>query len=88
MEQEGKGYDEKETDPITSQVPQWSFEITGLQKQIKNFTKLYELVRAYLLETYDLGINISWIMSSVMMIINQILIKSIKMCNCNRDIRG
>ena len=44
MEQEGKGYDEKEIDSITSQVPQWSFEITGLRKQIKNFTKLCELL--------------------------------------------
>ena len=37
MEQEGKGYDEKEVDKITAQVPQWSYEVTGLRKQIKNF---------------------------------------------------
>ena len=44
MEQEGRGYDEKDIDTITSQVPQWSFEITGLRKQIKNFTKLCALL--------------------------------------------
>ena len=44
MEQEGKGYDEKEVDKITSQVPQWSYEVTGLRKQIKNFTKLCSLL--------------------------------------------
>ena len=44
MEQEGRGYDEKDIDSITSQVPQWSFEITGLRKQIKNFTKLCTLL--------------------------------------------
>ena len=44
MEQEGRGYDKKYIDSITSQVPQWSFEITGLTKQIKNFTKLCSLL--------------------------------------------
>ena len=44
MEQEGKGYDEKEIDKITAQVPQWSFEVTGLRKQIKNFTKLCSIL--------------------------------------------
>ena len=44
MEQEGKGYDEKEIDSITSQVPQWSYDTTGLRKQIKNFAKLCELL--------------------------------------------
>ena len=44
MEQEGRGYDEKEIDSITLQVTQWSYEITGLQKQIKKFTKLCALL--------------------------------------------
>ena len=44
MEQEGKGYDEKEVDQITSQAPQWSYKITGLRKQIKNFAKLCSLL--------------------------------------------
>ena len=44
MEQEGRGYDEKDINTITSQVPQWSFEITGLRKQIKNFIKLCALL--------------------------------------------
>ena len=44
MEQEGTGYDEKEVDKITAQVPQWSYEVTGLRKQIKHFTKLCSLL--------------------------------------------
>ena len=38
--EEGRGYEEKDIDSITSQVPQWSQKITGLRKQTKNFTKL------------------------------------------------
>ena len=44
MEKEGRGYDEKDVDIITSQVPQWSYEITGLRKQIKNFAFLCGLL--------------------------------------------
>ncbi len=35
MEQEGKGYDKKEVDQITSLVPQWSYKVIGSRKQIK-----------------------------------------------------
>ena len=44
MEKEGRGYDEKDVDLITSQVPQWSYEITGLRKQIQNFAILCGLL--------------------------------------------
>ena len=44
MEKEGRGYEEKDIDLITSQVPQWSYEITGLRKQIKNFALLCSLL--------------------------------------------
>ncbi len=44
MTQEGKGNDEKKVVQITSQAPQWTCEVTGLRKQIKNFAKLCSIV--------------------------------------------
>ena len=36
MEEEGKGY-HKKVDQIMSEILQWSYEVMGLRKQIKNF---------------------------------------------------
>ena len=44
LEQEGKGYDDKDIDSVTTQSPKWPFNITGLRKQIMNFISLCALI--------------------------------------------
>ena len=44
LEQERRGYDDKDIESVTSQFPKWPFNITGLRKQIRNFTALCALI--------------------------------------------
>jgi len=44
LEEEGRGYDDKDIDSVTSQTPKWTFNITGLRKQIRNFTEICALI--------------------------------------------
>ncbi len=44
LEQEGKGYDDKDIESVMTQSPKWPFNVTGLRKQTKNFTSLCSLI--------------------------------------------
>ena len=44
LEEEGRGYDDKDIDSVTSQTPKWTFNITGLRKQIRNFAEICSLI--------------------------------------------
>ena len=43
VEEEGRGYEDKDIDSITSQTPKWTFNITGMRKQIRNFVEVCAL---------------------------------------------
>ena len=40
LEEEGRDYDDNDIDSITSQTPKWTFNVTGLRKQIRNFAEI------------------------------------------------
>ena len=44
LEEEGRGYDNRDIKSVTSQTPKWTFNISGLRKQIKNFTEVCALI--------------------------------------------
>ena len=44
LEQEGRGYDEKDVDSVASQTQKWQFNIIGMMQQIENFTVLHSLL--------------------------------------------
>ena len=44
LEEEGRDYDDRDINSVTSQTPKWTFNITGLRKQIRNFTEVCALI--------------------------------------------
>ena len=44
LEEEGRGYDDRDIESVTSQRPKWTFNIIGMRKQIKNFTAVCALI--------------------------------------------
>ena len=44
LEEKGRGYEDRGIDSITAQTPKWTFNVTGLKKQIKNFAEVCVLI--------------------------------------------
>ena len=44
LEEEGRDYEDKDIDLITSQTPKWTFNITGVRKQIRFFSEICALI--------------------------------------------
>ena len=44
VEEEGRGYEDKDIDSITFQTPKWTFNITDLRKQIKKIAEVCGII--------------------------------------------